>query len=504
MSTTYTQDEKKVIRHNVIKSAVEMLTLHRNSACCVRRSYVRDLYEYFIDQPESHDRDEAQKIDINYIREWERIHANEIGYKKPSELSVCYLSGPEPTNDFNEFISLGVLPQNIWAFECENGVYKQAIYSIDCKSFMQPKLIRTSIERFFENSPKKFDIVYIDACATLISDQHALRCISSMFNSHRLNSPGILISNFSGISNNPILENSFTDIIARYNYLKKNPNPTLVYDNSIYRYKDGFTLQQEAVAAELDRFYGDFVTAMVCNVGAITVPITRFMNSSYLRYLSLSLPKIDCQATVDYINSVRNNTLLKFFATNELLRTVSNDPCFIKTEKLLSEMMSGNPKYDFLASMKKIHAIRVAGEDIQPSLNNVITFFEDRNCMYQFLDKPSKTLFYDLVINQLSYPMHAVCDCIRRYTYIAKQKRMYTDMIVFDECRYLYDWLPAIDQIPDAFSNVSWQYTFRFALDGLIKQRLNYNNEFFFQGSVVPKTINGFEAKVIPERIEIN
>ena len=100
--------------------------------------------------------------------------------------------------------------------------------------------------------------------------------------------------------------------------------------------------------------------------------------------------------------------------------------------------------------------------------------------------------------------MHYVSDKALRLTYVAKQKRMFTDLMLFDECRYLYDWLPAIHQIPNAFSNPSWQYTFRFALDGLIKQRMNYNNEFFFQGSVVQKTVNGFEAKKIPTRIKIN
>ena len=71
---------------------------------------------------------------------------------------------------------------------------------------MQPKLIKTSIERFFESSPKTFDIVYIDACASLISDKHALRCIASMFKYHRLNSPGVLISNFAYLDESINLE----------------------------------------------------------------------------------------------------------------------------------------------------------------------------------------------------------------------------------------------------------------------------------------------------------
>ena len=77
------------------------------------------------------------------------------------------------------------------------------------------------------------------------------------------------------------------------------------------------------------------------------------------------------------------------------------------------------------------------------------------------------------------------------------------DLIPFDECRYLYDWLPTIDQMKNAFSNKSWQYVFRFALDGLVKKRLNYNNEFFFQGTVIGQKNPGFEADIIKDREEI-
>ena len=111
---------------------------------------------------------------------------------------------------------------------------------------------------------------------------------------------------------------------------------------------------------------------------------------------------------------------------------------------------------------------------------------------------------HDRLINQLSYPMHYAADKASRLTYKAKEKRMFTDLLLFDECRYIYDWIPAIHQIPKAFSNRSWQYTFRFGLDGLIKQRINYNNEFFFRGSVVSKTNSEFKAQTWADRIYIN
>ena len=91
MSITYKQETKNTVRHTVIRRAVEMLTTERAQACCVRRSYVRDLYDYFNDIAESHEQEEASKIDISYIQEWEKMHANNLGVKRPEELSVCIL-----------------------------------------------------------------------------------------------------------------------------------------------------------------------------------------------------------------------------------------------------------------------------------------------------------------------------------------------------------------------------------------------------------------------------
>ena len=93
-SYTYKQESKNQVRHMVIRNAVELLTSGRSEACCVRNSYVRDLYDYFLSLAESHEQTEAEKIEQEYIREWEHIHSNLIGYKRPDELSVCYLSGP--------------------------------------------------------------------------------------------------------------------------------------------------------------------------------------------------------------------------------------------------------------------------------------------------------------------------------------------------------------------------------------------------------------------------
>lgn len=506
MTITYKQETKNTVRHTIIRRAVEMLTAERSQACCVRRSYVRDVYDYFKDLVESHEQEEVRKIDISYIQEWENMHTNNLGGKHPEELSVCYLAGPEPENDFAEFVSMGIKPQNIWAFECERNTYLQALTSIDSTNFMQPKLIKTSIERFFEASPKTFDIVYIDACASLISDQHALRCIASMFKYHRLSSPGILISNFAYLDETAGTEKQqYIDIISRYNFIRNNRNVCLVDQKGTVVFNDGYEAEKKRVEENLEETYGDFVSAMICNTASISIPTVRFCNSNYLRSLSDTQPVQISSLQFQDVNTIKDNTLYKYLAMNCFLKqTSSSFEGISKADKLISEISAPTSGYDLLSSCKKLYEIKSKGVDISPDLKDILAFFDKEKSMYQFLDKPNRLLFYDAVISQLSHPMHYVSDKALRLTYVAKKKRMFTDLMLFDECRYLYDWLPAIHQIPNAFSNPSWQYTFRFALDGLIKQRMNYNNEFFFQGSVVQKTVNGFEAKKMPERIKIN
>ncbi len=506
LATTYKQEAKNHVRHTVIRNAVEMLTVRRLDACCVRNSYVRDLYDYFLSLPESHEQTEASKIDQEYIREWEHMHSNLIGYKRPDELSVCYLSGPEPENDFHELVNMGVLPQNIWAFESERSTYLQAIDSMDGSSFMQPKIVKTSIERFFENSPKKFDIVYIDACASLISDQHALRCVASLFQNHRLNSPGVLITNFAYLDSSNATEIAqYVDLISRYNILQHNRNANLINEAGIIRFKyDGDNINTQ-VGQNLEDAYGEFITAMVCNTASIAIPTLRFCNSTYLQTITTTNPISNNQLSYSDVNTIKDNTLYKFLATNSFLKQQgASFPGIDRVNKLSTELSGISQHFDLLSSLQKTHEIRTKTNSHRVELQEVIDFFDSSNELYQFLDKPNRVMFFDSVINQLSYPMHYVANKATRLTYIAKEKRMFTDLLLFDECRYIYDWIPAIHQIPKAFSNPSWQYTFRFGLDGLIKQRINYNNEFFFQGSVVSKTTPGFESQLFPIRTKIN
>ncbi len=80
---------------------------------------------------------------------------------------------------------------------------------------------------------------------------------------------------------------------------------------------------------------------------------------------------------------------------------------------------------------------------------------------------------------------------------------MYLDMIVLDECRYLYDWMPSIDMLLDGFSDIERQLSYRFALDGISKHSRWYNTEYFSGTAIIDQDKKPFEAKTLKTRIKL-
>lgn len=507
--STYTQDQKNKVRHDSLYYAVKLLTTNRNSACCVDRHYVRNLYDYFMELDDCNDRRETQKIDINYINMWEKFHDSSLGHKRPEDLVVCYLSGPEPQNDFNKLVSLGIHPQNIWAFESDNSTYLQAIKKYNSLPFPQPKIVSGSIEYFFKHTPKKFDIIYIDACGVLVSNQHALKIISTMLKYHRLNSPGIVVTNFALPDISKQLElDEYSKLISQHLIFKNNvPNIDLIDKNlSIEKQMLEFT---EIIKSNFEEYYSHFITRVLMDLFSVIVPWQRFVNSHYFKAIIYNKNgKKKSPVDMTQFDKIQNNSIFKYLLFNELTTKnifTEDKVRSVKSQSFINEM-SGLDQYsiDLFNSMRDLAGLKNGEVQLNSEIQIIKDYFDDsKGDIHRFLDLPNSNLFFDLVINQLSYPMHYNTASIKRFKYKAKSTQMFTDIFVLDECRYIYEWLPTIHLIKNAFKDVSWQYTFRFALDGLVKQRLKYNNEYFFQGSVINQSNDLFDSKNLSERLNI-
>lgn len=496
---TYTQPQKNRAREELLTHAVTILTEKRSQAPCVRTSYIRDLKRYFISEEETPNCVESSRIDNRYICEWEKMHRSTVGQKSPEDLKVCYLSGPEPMNDFKVLADLGVRPQNIWAFESSNQQFSEALTQCCGAGFDQPKLIKMKIEKFLESVPISFDIVYLDFCSSFISSRMSLRCVADVFRFHRLTSPGVLITNFCEADEKRICD--YAEVFARYELAKQ------ISKNHANKFgKDEFskfihTAEDELKKkADFDSCYSDFITDFICNMASVIIPAQKTVDPALISFLS-DCPITDCAKTAESVVEAESDALLRFLLSCS--GSLQNSPlnCNNTISQRLNNDLKGSSKHSALQGLQYCNALRTG---LIPHKKEIDEIAKKFSATHRFLDKPCKSLYLDFAIRQLTYPMHSNPLSSIRLSYIAKSKRMFADAIVFDECRYVYDWFPAAMQGSAPLENVSWFYVFRFALDGLIKCRLETNTDYFFQGSVVGKTIEGFESSNFADRIFIS
>ena len=496
---SYMQISKRIVRHKILFHAVDTLTRKRGEACCVSRNYVRKVYDYFTQTEDySNNSEEAKKIERSYITNWEHLHDSCIGKKNVEDLTVCYLCGPEPNNDFQELVDLGILPQNIWAFESVNKTYKLALESYDEGQFPQPRLLKQNIETFFKFTPKKFDIVYIDACGSVPSDQHALRCLTAIFRYSRLSSPGVVITNFSAPDAvNENVEN-YIELISTYLYFKHYSHEKHYDINHIFE-NEQYSLLEKNIRNNFLKYYGDFISAAIRDIPSVFIPLQRLAENPYFCQL-ISDINANNHEYMNLIKQAHGNSISQFVIYCEYLRKNRKLPD--KIDLFLKEIEE--KEHTLIKGVVLLLQLKDEKNDKKEEMKLLRQCFSGNSSVYQFLDKPHSNLVIDAIINQLVYPMHFCPWRNWRYKYCAKIRDMFTDVSVYDECRYIYEWMPAVHQLASVLRNESWQYVFRFAMDGLIKSRQIFNNEFFYQGAVVSPSIDGFGNATLSERVDYN
>jgi hypothetical protein len=192
----YQEDEKIIARNDSLEYAIKTLTTNRQKSTIARKSYVRDIKKHLISEGSDYDKSIASRLNEKEINNWESFYESIIGKKKPRDLRVAYLSGPNPENDIEILVSKGILPENIWAFESDNKTYTKAIISALDSKFPFVKIYKGKVENYLKILPFKFDIIYLDFCKTIASSK-TISVVKEVFSQQKLNSPGVLITNFS-------------------------------------------------------------------------------------------------------------------------------------------------------------------------------------------------------------------------------------------------------------------------------------------------------------------
>lgn len=562
---TYTQPAKNKARSIAIKSAIKILTSQRNSSTLVRRSYVRDVRDHICNSDNVYDIYEAGKLSDDSINRWENFYDSILQKKKASQLKVAYLSGPNPENDLEIFCSLGILPENIWAFESDGNTYSEAVSSALTSEYPFIKIMNVKIESFLEISQQKFDIIYLDFCGPLPNKdkkQKTLYSITKILSKHSLNSPGVLITNVAlptkeqDESTRRLLAKLVTCYLYPKDFVEHGNNGFIEGPIAHSIYPDQWL---KKVESKLDNYYGQFITRLLIDHSTFISPCDRapYSNQIFNKLFNIYSPNKneeleneiiklfhfdDNYGGGDIISDTGSYSILWTLASlskkfngedSNYADFIYKDPEFESySERFISQLNFNN---DHNALIKNISTMiyllsnatnKILTTEQKERFNQIheqLNFHNSETEDHDFLSKKARELcnkhslhdfynFCDLVlfhqimelfVRQITTPYHVNIEKTKRWTYQAKDTPMYMDMIVLDECRYIYDWMPTIDMFADGINDIERQLTYRFALDGVQKHSRWYNSEYFSGTAVIDQFTPTFEAKILKPRKKI-
>ena len=525
-SALYDQETKRECRRMVIEHAVKCLTTERKTSACVQRDHVKRVWQQLHESGEaqhfftSEEREEISKE----ISGWERFHDSQIQERKPSDLRVCYLGGDNPINDLEVLVENGVLCQNVWAIEKDDKTLEKAWKAINCSDLRNVRLFKGDILTFLKDFEGQFDIIYYDACGSLpANQQNTLKVIGHVFLYDKLSSPGALITNFSFPPRQPkkpedaANAQSFDQERNNINFLTRNYLTyrllNTVRDDNYPEYNENFLNERTD-----EENYSDYVTYQVIDSAYLYVPAFRMLLSAKKSLWDQSLSSRD-----NFLKEVKSYFMEDSQSSSKDKDSHRKDihglqaasaaliPSCKSTAKqsylqnigsvLNSEEATNNPlckswvneifpdwksyflkKYDIswllltpLLFSSEEFILRFSNSDFQRKCLGPLAMAVDNergkfpSCCDEATYSATLYLVAGLLYGQLAYPSFPVLEKLLRLHYTAKERQMFTDVFIFDKCRYIYEQFPTVDCACFAIVEPKQQMVFRMAVDGLRK-----------------------------------
>jgi len=536
MATEYSEPQKVLARKLVIESAIEALTAERTMVTLCRRTYVREVRDTLLARG-GYDAVAAAELTDDTVSRWEAFYDSVTQERNAKNLKVAYLCGPNPENDLRVLCAAGILPENIWAFESDADVHSKAVASALASEFPFIKIINGGIDTFLETSPMRFDVIYLDFCGPLPSrnkKQKTLLVMSRILARHALNSPGALITNVSlpTVEGDAAGRALMAKLVACYLY----PKEFLEGDDGATPegpVAQGYDFEEwlAVVSANLENYYGQFVTRLIMDHASFISPYSRLPKQSriYANFFK-KMSDVETRALVEsafhFVDNVEGGggdvivdagqypILWSFAALDRKTNNkdenypqwVNLDADFSKFADLfLSQLRTDGQQDDLIRSVCELTFSMLADRhsvSLSDSLGKVVEEHQFQD-YYQFCDLVLAHQIVELLFRQVAVPYHVNVERTRRWRYQAKDTPMFMDMTIVDECRYLYDWMPTIEMVSAGFLDIERQLAYRFALDGVSKHRRWYNSEYFFGTAVIDQFTEPFEAKSLPARTNL-
>lgn len=503
--------------------AVTALTTSRSKSRVLGEDYVRNLWDYCFDEYLLK-YGVVKSAERMFLEDWVDFADDSYGTRTPQNLKVAYFSGPEPENDLQVLIDLGIRIENVWAFESEEKVYSAAIEKAQI-AYPTLKIFPGTIDNFLEFSPTQFDIIYLDFTAPLFSRKgKPFATVHSVFDSQALSELGVLITNYS----EPDSVEETTTFLANYFFSQEFVEGTVFglttpEGNAVNWFVEsaetfGWDHQQQlerVIAANYQAAYSAFCTQYPMMYANLIQPTLRVMQNRQAKRRIFATDDILLQTASKRVQD------LSFLSNNS--QDVDQDlwgpggdfylnhghfPIWFFLELLsdsdskLSKTWIGYFKSEHkgvsrLEAAKFSDLLRNAGEGYWPILSEplrkaipqITQALPDQiggaNGPHLFCDIPMPHLWLEVAVNQLGFPYHPNVDAHWRSQYRAKERKMVLDLFVFDKCRALYDWLPTIELYGRDLATIERQILARICLNAIGRQRRWIVPQLYFATALI-------------------
>lgn len=530
---TYNQNTKNEAREELVKHAIQSLTCDREDIFLVSKEHFTKITDHFnallMRSIGSNNFDFINKYNWLFFggkNSWFEFYESICKPKLASELKLLYLSGPEPFNDIDILCNNGIRLENIWAIESDKKIYEQALKSlIDAE--IQIKIHRGSLADFFEFTNHEFDIIYFDACTPILSpSQSPLEIIKQIFLNRRLTGLSALITNFGEPKNNY----NWGDILATWFATKEFyevPSEDDEFGMSSLEKSAAFSSYSNFINQHLDSYYDTFLTHFIPVMGSEIIPMwqlsslgsvqsNHLLNEQMLQkeLKAIKAHKIDAGTTKEILLQIQHYLLaidaypllncarlvnenlskdhaLRRFIDSPRRKMTIEDALYIGS--LLKRFEEGDTGF-------KTFIYNICGNRLKDTITK-LDFFD--RYMNITCDIPMKNLLIELLIGLYGHPYIVHAGKTLGLKCKAKETWMYSNVFVFDQCRYLYDFLPTLDLWESFFKNLPNQTIIRACIDEIRRGHLSLNNSLFKWG-FIEGVYGEFSYSPLPERTNLN
>lgn len=532
--TTYKQPEKEKSRELIWSHAVESITSKRYDNRILNATYMEHLWLYCQQQLN-------EKLDIEAFVRWKEYADICYGERRPEELKVAFFCGNEPDNDVKHLLQLGIRIENIYAFECDNNSFKEAVKSLH-NSYPLLKIYHGKIEDYAELQNVKFDIIYLDFTGSLLKEY---KTVVKILDLNALSEMSILAvnttypdpteDNIRFLSNffyndtffemsvldgkDPIRENGDTwfyriegcdamnigSMEEMANYIREN------FDYAYSAFQSAFILDY---SNRYKPFYEVFKKSMLSN---------RLIKGGFLQNIKDFNTTYHHPLKQEYFGDGQRLASSQFIADNFIEKTENGGRISRLDALRVAEVFLQTPYKHFITDYSKLQeeekqndfdSGEMANEDtIEIDFKQILTdevreviehldkWFHGK---YRFCDLPMEHLWLELLLYQFGHPYHTNVGNHKRYSYRAKIRRMCIDIFTLDKCRALYDWMPMLEYFIHDMQDNNRQMITRMCIDAIDKQLLHIVDEIYYGAALVG--INEFDWSknfVLPKRVEL-